>query len=104
MSDDRAAILKKVKDLVLEQLGSYPADIYLFGSYARGDTRRSSDIDVAVDPTGPLPSGALARLREALDESTIPRRVEVLDLRDADPDFRDRVRREGIRWNAFESA
>lgn len=41
----------------------------------------------------------LARLREALEESTIPYRVDVIDLADTDPAFRERVRREDIVWS-----
>jgi hypothetical protein len=37
-------------------------------------------------------------LREALEEGTIPNRVEVVDLTETDAAFRDSVRREGILW------
>ena len=94
------AILERTKEIVLRTLARYPTTVYLFGSYARGDAHQLSDIDVAVDSPEPLPPGVLPRLREALEESTIPRVVEVVDLRDADPTFRERVRREGVIWSA----
>jgi len=40
----------------------------------------------------------------ALEESTIPYRVEVVDLTEASPAFRERVRREGIAWTVSASA
>ncbi len=43
---------------------------------------------------------ALDHLREAYEESTIPWIVEVANLADTDAEFRDRVRREGVRWTA----
>jgi predicted nucleotidyltransferase len=92
--------LEKVKAIVVEALSQYPVDIYLFGSHSREDAHALSDIDIAIDPKGSLPIGVLARLREVLEESTIPHRVEIVDLRDADPDFCDRIRKEGVVWNA----
>lgn len=59
---------------------------------------------MAIDPLEPLPVAMLARLREALEESTIPYRVDVVDLSEADAAFRDRVHREGVVWIASASA
>lgn len=95
----REDALQRTKDLVLRALADYPVTVYLFGSFARNEARPSSDIDIAVDPHDSLPRGTMARLREELEESTIPKRVEVVDLRDADPEFRERVRREGVVWS-----
>jgi predicted nucleotidyltransferase len=96
--------LERIKKLVLDALESYPVTVYLFGSFSRGDTHALSDIDIAVEPLGPLPSGVLPRLREALEESTIPRTIEIIDLRDADPEFSDRIRKEGVIWSASTNA
>jgi hypothetical protein len=40
----------------------------------------------------------LADLRETLEESTIPYEVDVVDLSEASPQFRQRVKREGVVW------
>jgi len=102
--DRDAAVLDRVRSIVLERLAGRPARVYLFGSWATGTRRRSSDIDVAVEAAAPLPAGLLAGLREALEESTIPYRVEVVDLADAGPAFRERVRREGVAWTVSANA
>ena len=86
--------------MTLHALAGWPADVFLFGSRARGDARRTSDIDVAIDPHGDVPRRIVSELREAFEESHIPLRVDVIDLRDASAGFRDRVRREGLRWSA----
>jgi len=98
------ALLERVKGIVRRVLGRTPADVYLFGSWARGAQRPTSDIDVAIESAEPLPRALLASLREALEESTIPNRVDVVDLAETDAAFRDRVRREGILWFASGSA
>jgi len=81
------------------ELGGQPAQLYLFGSRARGDAARASDIDIAILPEAPLESGTLSRIRDALDESTIPYEVEVIDLSSVDETFRRRVLAEAIAWN-----
>lgn len=92
--------LDEARAIVERELSGVAADVYLFGSWARGDPRRISDIDIAVLPRGPAPAAILSRLREAFEESSIPYPVDVVDLREASPSLRDRVLREGIPWSA----
>lgn len=97
------ADLERVRHLLLEGLGGHSARVYLFGSRATGRARRTSDIDVAVWPLTDLPEGTLAAVREALEETTIPYTVDLIDLRDADASFRARVAAEGVLWHEPES-
>jgi predicted nucleotidyltransferase len=70
---------------------------YLFGSYARNEQRRGSDLDVAV--LLPLTSrrtlaGPLSTLRGDL-ERLLGRTVDVIDLRRAPVDLTHRILRDG---------
>jgi hypothetical protein len=51
---------------------------------------------VAVLPRRPLPTGLLSRIREALEESHVPYRVDVVDLSSVDPAFRKRILETGV--------
>lgn len=75
------------------------AEVWLFGSRARGDAHRWSDIDIAISPRRELPIGLLAELREALEESNILLNVDIVDLREAGASLRETVKKEGIPWN-----
>ena len=92
--------LDEVRRIAVEVLASSGAAIILFGSAASGRFGPASDIDVAVDPAEPLAPGLLATLRERLEESRVPYRVEVLDLSAVDATFRERVLANGVRWTA----
>ncbi len=89
---------------MLRAFHPYRCAIYLFGSRARGTAGRTSDIDVAVLPHEPVPAFVFSRVREAVEESTVPYLVEIIDLRDVDEAFRDRVVREGVLWTESASA
>ena len=90
--------LEEVRRIVLNIVDRKGA-VYLFGSWARGEATRLSDIDVAIDPPTPLPRGTLASVREQLEESSVPYHVDVVDLSRADPEFRRRVLAEGVLWS-----
>jgi Predicted nucleotidyltransferases len=75
------------------------ADLYLFGSRARGKARRFSDIDVAVRAKCPLPPGLLAEVREELEQSNCLLEVDLVDLSEAGEALIAAVNREGIPWN-----
>ena len=50
-------------------------------------------------PLGPLPAGLLSEIREALEESLVLYPVDLVDLSDATPQFRERVLQEGVLWS-----
>jgi predicted nucleotidyltransferase len=91
--------LQKVRQIVLAGLHAYPVKVLLFGSHATGRATRTSDIDVAVLPQHELPVGLLSQLREELEKSNVPYRVDLVDLARTDENFCQRVLREGIEWN-----
>ena len=95
----RTRALERVREIIFQVLGSRDVRVYLFGSSVSGRTRRSSDIDVAIDPHGVLPATLLAELRERLEESAVPYDVDIVDLSAASPEIRASVEREGLRWS-----
>ncbi len=94
----RARALERVREIIFQVLGDRDVRVYLFGSSVTGRVRRSSDIDVAIDPLRALPSALLAELRERLEESEISYDVHVVDLSAASPEIRASVEREGLLW------
>lgn len=90
----------QARAIVLRALAGREVRVFLFGSRARGAAHPASDIDIGVLPEEPLPRGLLAELREALEESAIPQTVDLVDLSEADPEFRARVLAEGVEWRA----
>ncbi len=104
MMIERDPYLDRIRDIVLDALSGYPVTVYLFGSRASGSARRASDVDIAVEAQEPLPPRVLARLRDRLEESTVPYRVEILDFASAGDDLRKRIKQEGVVWNASANA
>jgi len=96
---NEATYLNQARRIVLNRLKGYNVDVYLYGSYARGDHHNTSDIDVAIMPLEPLRQGLLSEMREELEESNIPQLVEIIDLSRAPREFTRTVVREGISWN-----
>jgi predicted nucleotidyltransferase len=72
----------------------------LFGSRARGDARRASDIDIALNSPEAIPAAELAALRDTLERSRIPFRIDLVDYATAPPELRTAIDREGIAWPA----
>jgi hypothetical protein len=90
--------LAELRSVVLRALGGPVATVYLFGSFAIGGRHRASDVDLALEAPEPLSRDLLARLREQIEESHVPYRVDVVDLSEADASFRERVKRTGKVW------
>ncbi len=91
---DRAAIARAVAPLARQ----YGVEVRLFGSRARGDARRVSDIDLALCASQPLPLAALAQIRQSLEDSPVPFRIDVVDYARASPDLRRAIDEEGVPW------
>ncbi|MBV9862197.1 MAG: nucleotidyltransferase domain-containing protein [Alphaproteobacteria bacterium] len=98
MNAIRTRAIETLRHLVLDALADRKAAVWLFGSCISGKVRHSSDIDVAILPREQLPDGFFAELAEAVEESTIPYDVDLVDLRSADPALIGEVYRGGVKW------
>jgi predicted nucleotidyltransferase len=96
---NREYILKQVYQIACEHLRGIDATLYLYGSWSRKEEQKSSDIDLGIHYDTLMPTGTLARLRLAYEDSNIPYRVEIVDLTEASESFRNKVMEEGDKWN-----
>lgn len=73
--------IKDIQDLVSEVAGNYPVKkIELFGSYAEGNNKENSDIDLLVEFTSPFTSLiTISGLKIGLEE-TLNKEVDLITL------------------------
>jgi len=95
---NREQLLNEVKQIVLPAFRAFDAQIYLFGSWARGEERAASDIDIAVKSQNSIPATIFAQTRERLEESLIPCRIDLVNLYESSESFKAEVLKEGILW------
>lgn len=95
VADDEAADLAQIKAILMRAMNGKPCAVYLFGSRAAGAAQPASDFDVAVLAAEDI-SRELSAARDMLDESNIPCKVDVIDLRLAAPVFRCAAQAQGV--------
>jgi predicted nucleotidyltransferase len=61
---------------------------WIFGSRATATARRYSDLDLALQWEKPLSLPVLGEVAEALSESDLPYKADLIDLRSVDPAFK----------------
>ena len=98
MNAVRLRAIEELRRMVLDALRDHDAEVWLFGSCARDETRQHSDSDIGILPHEPLPRGFFGELEADIEESTVPYDVDLVDLRTARPTFLEAVRREGVQW------
>ncbi|RUM59926.1 MAG: nucleotidyltransferase domain-containing protein [Persephonella sp.] len=80
--------------LIVEELKKYnPKKIVIFDSRARGDYKKQSDIDIAVDLN--LSFREKRKLKEKIDRLSGLYSVDVVFLPDIDEDFKEKIMKEG---------
>lgn len=87
LREDHAAIVRAVLCAHLPQ----GARAYVFGSRAHGGARQYSDLDLALEWDRPLGLDTIGQIAEALSESDLPFKVDIVDLSVVDPAFRARI-------------
>ena len=71
-------------------------EVRAFGSRAKWNAEDYSDLDLAVVGEQPLNWRVLSMLKDALEESTLPFRVDVLDWHDISDNFREMIKADCI--------
>ena len=87
----------EAKEFTLKFWQNQPVRIYLFGSWARGEAKRSSDVDIAIESREDM-SFLIGEFREALENSCIVYNVDVVDMNFASESLCKKIREEGIVW------
>ena len=93
--------LEQLKKIFLSALKEKKIKVLLFGSRARGDAQPGSDIDIGILAQDPDDLNILPVLREQIEESTIPFKVDVINLNEASDHLRTQVLKEGILWKDY---
>jgi len=91
-------ILDKVKSHVLDYLKEENVTIILFGSRARGDFNKFSDIDIGIIPNGQIDNRKIILLKDALENMNIPYTVDIIDLSKVSNAFKQKALKEKIIW------
>ena len=88
--------LELVKSIIKDVFKNESVRVILFGSRARGDYLQTSGIDVGILPGEEMNKGKIALLRERIENSNIPYKIDVVDLSQTSKEFTDRVLEEGL--------
>lgn len=90
--------IQNLKSLIFETLKEENVIVILFGSRARGDFSRVSDIDIGVLPGKNFDRRKLVFLKERIEDLNIPYTVDVVDLSRVSEVFKEKALREGVIW------
>lgn len=90
-----AADLAQIQAILMYALRGKACTVYLFGSRATGTAQPASDFDMAVLANEDI-SRELSVARDMLEESNIPFKVDLVDLRLAAPAFRRAAQAQGV--------
>lgn len=77
-----------VKKILFQFLDSQKDKAFIFGSWAVGNARKFSDIDIGVQSSRQIPNDVFSDLEEAFEESDLPYIVEVVDFNTVSEKFK----------------
>jgi prepilin-type N-terminal cleavage/methylation domain-containing protein len=86
-------------EIIKEILSKYVSDakIYVFGSRAKKSAKPYSDLDIAVDLNDQkLNLSILAKLTSAFEQTTIPYKIDVIDLNSISEEFKNNIKNDLI--------
>ena len=90
--------IDKLREFIEDFFKQDNVKIILFGSRDRCDNHITSDVDIGVIPKGKFDKTKLVLLREELENINIPYKIELVNLNEVSPDFKNRVIKEGLVW------
>ena len=90
--------LERIKQNVLSELAGENVAIVLFGSAAIGNETDASDVDIAIIPKGIVNRAVLSRVREKVEELTVPYLVDIVDFSMVSESFKNNALAHAIWW------
>jgi uncharacterized protein len=73
-------------------LSKYPYEFYAFGSRARGNPKKLSDLDICFFDN--IPSNIVIQIEDDFEESDLPYKVDIVDWNKCSDDFRALIKKD----------
>lgn len=90
--------LDEIKEILKRFIPESDAEFYIFGSRVKGKAKKYSDIDIAItcgervfDDSIRIP------LEKFFEETTIPYKVDIVDLNSITQNFKDNIKNDLVR-------
>ena len=74
--------------------------VYLFGSRANNQEKIGSDIDLAIKSNDPRLDDKITKMLIDIDETTIPAKVDIINLQTAHQNIKTEIFKNGILWTS----
>ena len=87
-----------LKEAVVDFLKDENITVFLFGSRARGDGAVASDVDIGVVPGEGFRRERLTLLREFIENTNVPYKVEIVDFSEVSEQFRREALKDAVTW------
>lgn len=78
----------EIKKIIFQFLDPKKYKVFIFGSRAKGKAGKYSDYDIGILGKRPLPSYLKVLIEEALEESNLPFKVDIVDFSNVSKDFK----------------
>ncbi len=88
--------IDELKAFLINYCKDKKAQIFLFGSRAKGTSSTYSDIDIAMKPSSD--NVDFSYLRFVIEESNLPQKVDLVDMRTVSPALKSEIEKYGERW------
>ncbi len=87
-----AEFFEEIREVFERYLKGTGSVVYAFGSRVAGTTKQYADLDTAIDFNGEkLPEMKEIRIKNGLDDTYVPFRVDVVDYNTISDDFKESI-------------
>lgn len=85
---------KIIMDLAIKPLQHLDCEVYIFGSRARGDNHKFSDLDVLYKSSATIPLSKIAMIKSDLEDSDLPIKIDLVDENDLAASYRESIEKD----------
>lgn len=79
---------KKIKKIIFQSLNPKDYQVFVFGSRANRKAKKFSDYDIGIWGKKQTPAHIISEIKENLEESDLPYKVDIVDFSLTTEDFR----------------
>jgi len=94
MIDIKERHLTMVKKIIQQLIPGIP--VWIFGSRVKGTAKPYSDLDLVIVGPQQIPQQLYYQIKDAMEESDLPYRVDVLDWYRISPEFREVIQKNHV--------